>query len=407
MLLTTIKSPLHNSIELTHSCYNNCPGCIINLSHKKRNTGFLRPWEQVIDALKDCSVYVRLTGGEPTLHPDFLNIVNYLKEIKLPFLIFTCGNFQNLNQLTQILTETETFLGFLVSLHGDNEETFKNFTQHDNCFNQAIKFLEHVANSGLPVYTTTVLCDKIADRIEKITKLAIELGVSAVHFNRYLGRPIKELEISEQNLINAVQQIEDLRTKGIPTLIGNCIPQCFVRHEHLEYQISGLTSCTITPDGTVQPGHFPLNLGNILKQSIEEIWASKRLIKWLEDIPEECKKCIYINVCPGGSRGLANYLGLEKDPLIRDPITKPEIIEIELPENLNPKISKETKIRDEKFGYLLYNFNNIYPIDHAGCDLINTINKNGMSIGKIQELFGVEAVYFIGDLYHRGMIEFY
>ena len=405
MSIKTIKSPIYNSFELTHSCHINCPGCIINLSHKRKNKGFLRPWKQVIDALKDCSVYLRLTGGEPTLHPEFLNIVNYLKEIKLPFLIFTCGSFQNITQLTQILKETETFLGFLVSLHGDNEETFKNFTQQDNCFNQAIKFIEHVANSDLPVYTTTVLCDKIADRIEKITKFAIELGVTAVHFNRYLGRPIKELEISEPNLISTVQQIEDLRTKGVSTLIGNCIPQCFVRYEHLEYQIPGLTSCTITPDGTIQPGHFPLNLGNILEQSIEEIWVSKRLLEWLQDIPEECKQCVYVNVCPGGSRALANYLKVKQDPLIRDPITEPEVVEIELSENLIPNVFEETKIRREKFGYLLYNFNTIYPINKEGHEVIKKIFENRMNVGEFNQLFGFDTVNLIGELYHRNMIE--
>lgn len=409
MSIITIKSPIYNSIELTYSCHYSCSGCIIKLSHnkKKNKKKFLDQWKQVIDSLKDCSAYLRITGGEPTLHPNFLDIIKHLKGVKLPFLIFSCGQISNLRKLITFLKRTETFLGFLISLHGDDEETYKNFTQQGNLFNHVINSIKNIVKAGLTVYITTVLCDKVIDRIEKITNFAVELGVTAIHFNRYLGPPLKQLEISEKNLAIAVQQIEYLRrNKNLPTFIGNCIPQCFARHEYLEFQIPGLTSCTITPNGTVQPGHFPLELGNILMQNIEEIWASKVLLNWLQDIPEVCKKCVCVNICPGGSRALANYLGLKQDPLIRGPITVPEVIEIDFSKYLIPKISEETKIRRENFGYLLYNLNTIYPISNEGYEVIRKIFENKMNIGELNQLFGFDAVNLIGDLYHRNMIEF-
>ena len=65
-------------IELTSSCSHDCFGCgnvFEKKSHKNIDLQFL---ESFIPKLKNTVFDIRLTGGEPTLHPQFEEILELL-----------------------------------------------------------------------------------------------------------------------------------------------------------------------------------------------------------------------------------------------------------------------------------------------------------------------------------------
>ena len=79
-----------------------------------------------------------------------------------------------------------------------------------------------------------------------------------------------------------------------------------------------LGAATIDPWGNMRPcAHVPLTCGNLLEQSLEEIWHSAAMEAWRGKIPEECIGCEEFEVCRGGCRATAMLRGLRRNPLMR------------------------------------------------------------------------------------------
>jgi radical SAM protein with 4Fe4S-binding SPASM domain len=263
-----------------------------------------------------------------------------------------------------------------------------------------------ICELNLPFFTTTVIRDEVMEEIEAIAEFAFGLGAETINFNRYLGLKNGKLVATDEQLRLAIRKVEQLRKeKGYPTYIGNCIPQCFEEYEYPEFQISGLTNCTIDPEGNVRAGHDPKIFGNILQEPIEEIWQNKAVARYLDLVPATCKDCIYAYTCPGGSRALANKLGLPQDPLITKAISRPRQKQMAMPRGHIPKLNRFAKIRDEDFGCIIYDFNTMYPIAVPKV-WVEELFKAKQPIEKLQELHGDRVLEFIAVLNDAGLVEF-
>lgn len=79
---------------LTGSCNLKCRHCWIN-PHFEKNAGKCLPWNELKKIIQDAKEIglssVKLTGGEPFLHPEILGVIKGLKEMKLGVTIETNG----------------------------------------------------------------------------------------------------------------------------------------------------------------------------------------------------------------------------------------------------------------------------------------------------------------------------
>ncbi len=78
--------PINGTLELTARCNFNCPMCYVHLSaEEQKRRGRELTGEEWIDiaeqAKKAGTVFLLLTGGEPTVHPDFVKIYERLSEM--------------------------------------------------------------------------------------------------------------------------------------------------------------------------------------------------------------------------------------------------------------------------------------------------------------------------------------
>lgn len=71
---------------ITTECNRRCPDCCCNIPYKKERQHF--DWDYIQESAKYMQNLdrIQLTGGEPTMHPDFLKIVPRLKDL------FNCKN---------------------------------------------------------------------------------------------------------------------------------------------------------------------------------------------------------------------------------------------------------------------------------------------------------------------------
>ena len=77
-------------LELTPACHNACPGCgNVFAHHDTQATLFTVEWVRAFERLAPYHPRLRFTGGEPTLHPEFEQIVGQAQAMGFTFSVFT------------------------------------------------------------------------------------------------------------------------------------------------------------------------------------------------------------------------------------------------------------------------------------------------------------------------------
>ncbi len=399
------STPLSYAIEITYACNNACSGCANAWGKHRRQ--HLKDWKDLFDRIAPpdnrhkYAELIRITGGEPTLHKEFRQIVEYADTFGIPHALFSCGRWKHPEEVIQTYQKCQNFIGMLVSLHGSTKSAHNAFVQSsDQAFDETCEKIRCASSSGINVFTNTVLTKLSCEQIEAIIALSHELGADCAVFNRFLGGP-HPLDPTEEQLRNAILLIERLRRNGLSCQIGNCVPRCFADNSS-EGANGGIEHCAISPKGWVRPNNLTHYVfGNIFEQPIEDIWGSQRAQWYRRQIPEACFECAEISRCRGGEKSETHEQGFEKDRLMRNPIREADTESMSFDPDLKPIPRFST--RKEAFGYLLTRYNWSVPVSYEARPVIDAINGEN-TLRQIQSQFGDEALNFIGYLYQEGCI---
>lgn len=401
---TFLATPLIYSLEITPSCNNRCIGCGNVFSREPVPLSFAS-WKRVITYIQPYASSIKLTGGEPTLHPEFESIVNLFAELDLSFTLFTNARWDKPEKIVTLLSSLPQCGGILVSLHGNNAEGHEAFTQQPGSFKETIENIRLASMARLQVHTSTVITKWNWNCVDEIVELSKKLGAGSAIFNRYIGQALPSLEPDLWQLREAIARVENLRYRGYPVKLGNCIPQCFVENSSTPCW-AGKAYCTIDPWGNVRPCNHSLWVaGNLLSQSIEEIWQSEKMSTWRSFLPLSCRHCGNLFACQGGCRVSAEIRCEPQDPLMSNPLqndvsTPHEMI---LSDKLIPLLCCDR--RREKFGYVLFRGESLYLVTESANSLLNTLNGQ-YTLKDIRKQFDQEALNLIGALYENGLVRF-
>lgn len=336
-----LSAPYIYALDLTTVCNNFCSGCANSeLSREKQNrklnVQYMTKWKEIIDRIAPHARLIRLTGGEPTLHREFLEIVAYINQKEIPFTIFTTGRWTvNLpQQIIAALQGLKYFEGLLVSLHGADSKSHNAFVESvEYAFDETCQNIELAAKAGLTVFTNAVMTQWNKHHLKDIFKLSMSLGAKYVVYNRYVGTP-HPCEIGLDDMREAIRLVEGMKEEGFPCRFGAPIPQCFTPNTSPPTK-SGYQACNITCTGEVRPDNFTnISFGNILQNSIEEIWASPKAKAYRGFLPTSCFGCAMAHVCHGGATSVLVEHSIAQDPLFTAPLRGyPQHFEPDLFEN--------------------------------------------------------------------------
>ena len=322
-----------------------------------------------------------------------------------PFALFTNARWRDPARLVTFLHAVPQCRGLLVSLHGATTASHDAFTRVPGSFAETCANVRHVVTAGLNVTTSTVITSYNWYEVEDIVRLSQKLGANHAVFNRYLGKPLPQIEPSEDQLRQAVEAIDDLRRREDRVKFGNCIPQCF-RSSSSTGCLAGVAYCTVDPWGNVRPcNHAPLTCGNLLERSIEEIWHGDGMNRWRGMIPEQCRRCLELPRCHGGCRAAAMIRRVERDPLMRGPVLEKDLEppqKLTLYEGAHPV--GRYALRVEDFGYVLVRGNHILPVAAEARPVLDACDGH-TTLRQIEQRFGPAALSLVGSLYRRGMVE--
>ena len=179
-----LSLPALYTYEITSVCNNKCIGC--GSASIKENNGHSSNWKGILDIIIPSAENIRISGGEPTLHPQFESIIQYINQKQTAFVLFTNGRWQKAKKTIKALQECDYFKGALVSLHGHQEKIHDDFVGFQGAFSETIANIERATSAGLTVATNTILTDSACGYVEEIHALASELGVECVRFARFI-----------------------------------------------------------------------------------------------------------------------------------------------------------------------------------------------------------------------------
>lgn len=201
-------------IELTSLCNLKCLHCF---DTRHRSNGILAV-DIVDNILQNASKYgfdqVSFTGGEPTLHPGLMYILNLVSEKGYHFGFVTNGwNFTHIYE--KILPYKGRLTGITFSLDGALEKTHDRI-RGKGSYRNLMKAVSICMIKDIPFTFNTVITSFNYDELERITELAFKLGSRGIRYGHLISvhRPGKdELELLPPQKKEAEGIIRDLQKR--------------------------------------------------------------------------------------------------------------------------------------------------------------------------------------------------
>jgi len=155
------------NILLTEKCVRSCPYCFAKEYLKESKENMLS-WENLIyiTDLFEASNERRLSllGGEPTLHPDFVDFVMYLNQRKFNVNVFTSGIMPNkkLEVAKEFLLKISVEnLSFVCNYNDPNSSTINETKQIEKFFSTFSKYTSLSFNLYKKIFEFQFLVDRI------------------------------------------------------------------------------------------------------------------------------------------------------------------------------------------------------------------------------------------------------
>jgi heme b synthase len=272
---------------------------------------------------------VILTGGEPLLRPDILDIANHGTVLGLRMVMAPNGTL-----LTAQLAEDLRRAGIQrvsISLDGSNEGAHDAFRGVPGAYEGALRGIRAAKEVGLPFQINTTVTRRNVDNLVEIMETAVRLGAVAHHIFLLVptgrGKEMAEDAISPEEYERVLNWLYDQRELVPIELKATCAPHYFriLRHRARREGktvspqnygldattrgcLGGTAFCFISHRGDVQPcGYLDIKCGNVRQEPLSSIWETSEIFFRLRDLDQykgKCGRCEYRTVC-GGCRARA------------------------------------------------------------------------------------------------------
>ena len=306
-------------LELTKKCNNNCKYCYnvwkndLNYPAKELN---LIEWKNLIkiitNQVKPASWGV--SGGEPLLHPNAIEIIKLLKKTKRPITLITNGTQLTEKNVRQLLWNKVKNIE--LPLVGANAETHDSLTRNIGSWEKVIRSMKLVKKYYGRLTTVFVITKQNCKQIKEMAEIAIAMGSDVILANYFNagGEGIKyrdELSINSQELKLVLDELDYYAKEyEIPISFGVPVPPCVLDITKYKNIIFGYCPIgkenpyyAVDPAGNLRMcNHSRIILGNLFEESLEQIFNKDIYKNYINSIPKECSRCIKLEKCNASCR---------------------------------------------------------------------------------------------------------
>jgi len=247
---------------------------------------------------------ILVSGGEPLLHPQFKEIIEYISQFPLRIMLLTNG--------TLITPKIAEFLKnhvYEIQISIDGIESHNEFRADKNAYNKAINAIQMLKNKGISIEVATMIHKKNINELNQLSETLKELNVDhwSLDIPVLTGDFIKNRDYIP-DLEKAVNALKKFGWGGCP-------------EEEINEWACGSHVCSIMPNGDVAKCQFFSDkpVGNLKEISLLDCWKKiqKNYIWKKKEL--QCNKlnCPYLEECRGGCRYRAfsltnDILGIDK-----------------------------------------------------------------------------------------------
>ncbi|MDE6999544.1 MAG: radical SAM protein [Lachnospiraceae bacterium] len=296
-------------LEITNVCNYKCKHCY-NLSGEKKALGYTTDeFSKIIfEFMKYKIKSVILSGGEALLHTNIWNFIDILRAENLEVTLLTNGRLLSNENAEKLKSKN---VNIQISLDGATMQT-NDSIRHQGSFSDVISALKILKyqNYTNRLSVNTVICNINYKEIHDIIELCEEFSVSVVGFNflNNLGRAKEnELFLSDDELYRTIRNInKSHNNKNIDVKVINVASKC----RFCSFDEDLFLNPVVDVYGNVYMCEFLrdeiFSIGNIFKQSLEEITDSEALKRNLllfnirRYYIHSCRNCAIRDKCSGG-----------------------------------------------------------------------------------------------------------
>jgi len=306
-------------LDLTARCNLNCRHCYINLpagdSAAKAKELSLEEISHIADQAMDLgAVWCLLTGGEPLLRHDFIDIYLMLKRKGLLISLFTNATLIQPEHIE--LFKKYPPRDMEVTVYGASAESYERVTRRPGAYAQFVAGLDALFAAGIHVRLKAMALRSNLHDMEAIAAFGRSRTKDFYRFDpqlhmRYDRDPVRNAEIEAERLtpedVVALERADSARfgslLKGCDELINESFTH--VGCDHLFHCGAGNGSCSIGYDGTFrlcQSLWAPGTTVNLRETPLREAW--EKLVPVVRDMRSQderflnsCRKCPIVNLC--------------------------------------------------------------------------------------------------------------
>jgi radical SAM protein with 4Fe4S-binding SPASM domain len=355
------SAPLMAWVELTRACNLRCPHCFVEAGAPREVEMPTERILRLLDEWAELGVFsVVITGGEPSIHPDFLKIVHYAHSLGFTVAIASNGMPLSEKMLEEIPQDDVIISVSLDGIHGAGTLT------GESDFDAVTRKLLHIRSFGFNTSIMTTTTHDNVDDLQNFINFAIDnnLSLRSVPFvpmgrgklYRELQNRVGDIEKAAQFWL-AEEKWERIKDRELGLCSGKVFNFLITMVYTMKRCMSGRGLCYITSDGTVFPcsncsGSKILPGGNLLEKSFADIWNDDnwpiRSITWSNFLEKNCQGCsinsdeyFCTGRCPGSSYALNGVIDgcgvseFQKESILR----REELFRQEI--NTHPRIYAE------------------------------------------------------------------
>ncbi|MBN1423635.1 SynChlorMet cassette radical SAM/SPASM protein ScmF [Candidatus Fermentibacteria bacterium] len=270
---------------------------------------------------------VKLTGGEPLIHPEFERILAYLAQTKLRVIVETNGMALTPGIAGLIKACANPFVS--VSIDGADAVTHDWVRGVEGSFDKALQGIRTLVDVGIRPQVIMSVMGRNRDQMEALVALAAERGASSVKFNIVTPteRGLRMHEAGEtlkvEELVKLGEWVERTLIPKAPIRVFHSHPFAFKPLSAMFEKAGGMNRCGIfSIIGVLGNGSYALCgigesvpelvFGDARTVSLEEVWNTNPVLQEIrQGLPSKlkgiCGRCLMNGVCLGSCVAMNYY----------------------------------------------------------------------------------------------------
>ncbi len=302
-----LGQPCSGTFELTPRCNFDCKMCYVHLSaaeQKRRGQELTSDeWLSIGEAAcREGMVFLLLTGGEPTLRPDFMKIYSGLKRMGLLVSINSNGYLLQGELLQRLLDDPPHRVN--ITLYGVSNETYEALCGVP-AYDTVLKNIRALREADIDVKLNLTMTPENQQQREQIAEKARELGAH-LQTSTYLFPPVRvtgSCEFPERMCPEEAGRMEAERLRASMT---DEQLRRFLQTLHIDEDPedecmncrAGRSAFWLSWDGKLMPcGMLPYPIADVRTAGFQTAWRQVRDQVKAIRFPEQCQSCRVRSLC--------------------------------------------------------------------------------------------------------------